>query len=59
MYILQNLDGEIRKYDNDYDFVDIVNLIQDENEDYFILETPQQCINYINDYCDNLTLTIS
>jgi hypothetical protein len=59
LYRLINIDNEIRDFKNDEDFIAITNLIQDENEHHFILETTEQCINYINNYCDNLTLIIT
>lgn len=58
IYQVENVDNIVKEFSNDRDFVEFVNNIQEENSDKFILQTTQQCINYINEFCDNLILEI-
>lgn len=46
-------DNRITTCDNDYELIIFVNLIQEENEDK-PTHNLQECIDYINEFCDEL-----
>lgn len=61
-YVINNKVDNINiiSTNNDKYFITIVNKIQNENaDDLFIIQTVNQAIKYINEFCDNLSLTIN
>ena len=47
---------------NSIEFVNFTKSIFNENEDYMLMQLPTStlgCVNYINEYCDNLQLFVN
>ena len=56
--IFNNIEGKtIFKTSKITDFIEFVNKIKNENEDFdFFAISLSDCIDYINNYCDNLEI---
>ncbi len=54
--VYNNVEDKIVFEGNEKQFIDFMFLILEENEDVnnFTIENIQDCIDYINDFCDNL-----
>lgn len=50
-------DGRITTCNNDLEFIQFVNRIQNENEDEHTYDV-DSCVNYINEFCDNLEIVV-
>jgi ribosomal protein S2 len=50
---LIHFENELKTFADDKQFIMFVNLIADENEDFFIIGTRDQAEKYIENYCDN------
>ena len=65
LYEVKNIDGIIKTFNTDAEFLEYVRVIYKENEDgqpyeseiHWIPENIQQAIEYIVEYCPDLELT--
>ena len=65
LYEVKNIDGIIKTFNTDAEFLEYVRVIYKENEDgqpyeseiHWIPENKQQAIEYLVEYCPDLELT--